>query len=78
MANHENLVIEDDQQYSKKVGRVLFFDFDDNPGVKLALGDVITKGEECLVISNMGGVRAIKNGKIREAFIAIQVKKHEK
>lgn len=57
MAIHKNLIIESDMTLSTKIGRVLFVDLDNNPGVTLSEGDIIHKNREKLVITKSENIR---------------------
>lgn len=57
MAIHKNLIIESDMTLSSKIGRVLFVDLDNNPGVNLSEGDIIHKNKEKLVITKSENIR---------------------
>lgn len=57
MAIHKNLIIESDMTLSSKIGRVLFVDLDNNPGITFAEGDIIHKNREKLVITKSENIR---------------------
>lgn len=57
MAIHKNLIIESDMTLSSKIGRVLFVDLDNNPGITLSEGDIIHKNKEKLVVTKSENIR---------------------
>lgn len=57
MTIHKNLIIESDMTLSTKIGRVIFVDLDDNPGVTFSEGDIIVKNREKLVVKKSENIR---------------------
>jgi hypothetical protein len=59
MATHSDLVIEQDMTLSSRIGRVLFINFNENPGLVLKQEDVILHKGEKLAINSIEDVRAL-------------------